>query len=239
MMLGAFFVGAIAVAPLEEITDANEAFALAEQHFAAEEYDLAADALARAHAIDPRPEFLYARAQAERLGGDCRSAVPLYEQFLRTQPPETHAEDARVNLAKCAGALAAAGEPAEAAPAPAPAPATGPAPADAPPPRPKSSRPWHRDVAGGVLVGTGALTLAVGGGLLGGAHALRERADGANRHSAYDDRITRAIALERAGIALAATGGALTLAGAIRWIVLARRQPRSGRHAALALVWRF
>lgn len=59
------------------------------------------------YAIDPHPDFLYVKAQAQRLSGDCRAAVVTYQAFLASEPPASEAEVARGNIAKCEQQLAA------------------------------------------------------------------------------------------------------------------------------------
>lgn len=96
-------------------------------HYRAKSYVDAAREIERAFALEPRPELLYTWAQALRLAGDCKSAVPLYERFLATAPPEDEALRARKNLTRCRELLpptpgpSAAGPSAEQMPGPLPA----------------------------------------------------------------------------------------------------------------------
>jgi hypothetical protein len=72
-------------------------------------------------------------------------------------------------------------------------------------------------------VGVGLASLAVGGGLYGAAIADERSARDASDVDDYADHIERAATFSRAGIAMLAIGGALTLAGIIRWSVLGAR----------------
>ena len=72
-----------------------------EAHFRDKDYAAAIDAFDAGYAIDPQPIFLYDKAQAQRLAGDCRSAIVTYNEFLDTGPPATEAARARKNLASC------------------------------------------------------------------------------------------------------------------------------------------
>src|ERR1043165_2668234 len=74
--------------------------------FAAKDYEAAISAFEAGYALDPRPEILFAWAQAARLSGDCPSAIVLYERFLAGQPPARQARAARANRELCKQALA-------------------------------------------------------------------------------------------------------------------------------------
>src|SRR5438046_3550488 len=77
------------------------------ERFAAHDYVTAIAAFDAGYAIDPHPDFLYAKAQAQRLGGDCRSAIDTYTAFLASAPPASESELAKGNIAKCQQLLAA------------------------------------------------------------------------------------------------------------------------------------
>src|SRR5690349_14134644 len=68
------------------------------EYYKLKEYEAAIQEFEAAYAIDARPEILFSMAQAERLSGDCESAVLLYHRFLDTNPPATHADAARTSL---------------------------------------------------------------------------------------------------------------------------------------------
>ena len=74
--------------------------------FNAHDYVAAIAAFDAGFAIDPHPDFLYAKAQAQRMGGDCRGAVVSYTAFLASNPPSSEAERARANVARCEQMLA-------------------------------------------------------------------------------------------------------------------------------------
>jgi tetratricopeptide (TPR) repeat protein len=209
-MLAALAI-AIALAP-----SPDEVFANGQQLYQEGKFEEAADAIEQAYTLDPRPEFLYAWAQAERRAGDCRAAVDLYEQFLATQPPDDLAEFARENQRVCARELAQAEPP---PPRVEPPPPTPP-PRDAPPKPP----PWHRDPLGGALLGIGIAAVATGIGLRVGAESARGRADATDMHSHYDQQIRNARALAGGGIGTLAAGGALIVGAAIRYAIVARRR---------------
>lgn len=209
----------------------------AEEAFEAGDYETAAKAAAEAYAADGDPVFLYVRAQAERFGGDCESALVHYREFIDAVPPGPATEAALDNIAECEQAMAQTPEP------PPPAESTqdpggpGPTPAgtlDAGEPvvpadpepvvddEPRA-RPWYRDPWGGTLVGVGAVAIGVGGALYGVARADARAAGEANDVGTYGDRIDRAYTLSRVGPAVLGVGGALVIAGVVRWAMLARR----------------
>ncbi len=123
--------------------------------------------LKAAYEGDPRAEYLYALAQAQRLSGDCPSAILTYRAFLRgaSGSPAAAAEglihlcEAQVKQQQDAAAPKAA-PPETAVPGPAPAPAPSPA----PPPLPERASParWYADPLGDTLAGVGVAGLVMG-----------------------------------------------------------------------------
>jgi hypothetical protein len=184
-----------------------EARALYDQGLAlyqAKDYAAAIKALEQGFALEPRREFLFANAQARRLDGDCRGAVPLYQRFLEMAPPPVQAQATQIALARCAQQLAAArvepiAPPVVVAPPP-------------PPPPP----PWWHDRAGAALVGAGVVGLGVGTGFLVAALAAR----GSGGEPVWTDLDARqARAEQRMTIAVVglAAGGALVAGGVARY----------------------
>jgi tetratricopeptide (TPR) repeat protein len=166
------------------------------------------------YAIDPRREFLFADAQAKRLAGDCRGAVPLYQRFLETSPAAVQVNATQIALARCAQQLAAArAEPQAALPPPPPQPPPAP-----PPPPP---RPWTRDRWGGGLLLAGAAALATGAGLVVAAH---ETSTAGPLLADYQRGYSRAEARLTAGLIAIAGGAALTGAAIYRYASLRRQQ---------------
>jgi hypothetical protein len=143
------------------------------QLYSAHDYEAAITEFKAAFELDPRREFLFAWAQAERVSGDCPSAVVLYKRYLATDPPAKPAEAARNHLERCTQALSTRPE---GAPLPEPQPTAADSPtADeaprpvtvvvAPPPPPKPRGPWYRDVAGDALLSAGVVSLGAGASL--------------------------------------------------------------------------
>jgi tetratricopeptide (TPR) repeat protein len=205
--------------------------------YEAKDYTGAIRELAAGHAIDPKPAFLYARAQAERLSGNCEAAVVHYDEFLATGPEPEREAAARANLARCKDELAAQAP----APTPTAAPAPAPAPSSAPPPEPAPSpapipaplppavsaerSPWYADAFGDVLLGTGVVALGVGGFFVATSYSSEAKAKEAGTapsgetYQAHRDRITRAERQRSTGVIVGGAGLAL-VGGAIARYVL-------------------
>src|SRR5581483_9031596 len=196
--------------------------------YAVGKYAEAIESFRAGYQIDPRPDFLYALAQAERMSGDCRGAVAAYRAFLRTSPPEKAAVSARQNLERCEAPLAA--EPPSTtsganttttnganAMTTAAAPALAPRLADAP------RRPWYRDPAGDVLGALGLAAVGTGGALWGVGEAGVQSANASTRY----DQFAGGPNAERErtiGIVGVAVGGALLVGALGRWLWVARHR---------------
>jgi tetratricopeptide (TPR) repeat protein len=141
--------------------------------FKAGKYAEATATLSKAYGMDPRPETLFALAQAERLGGDCKAAVEHYHQVLEKVSDLNVGKLVAQALAMCPGAEPPP-EPAKPIPAP-------PVPVALPPPPPKIiTKMVTREVEHTDKIAAG---LAVAGALaLGGAAGLYIAAD--NNHTA-------------------------------------------------------
>lgn len=179
--------------------------------YAARDYEGAIAEFKAGYEVEPRRDFLFALGQAERLSGDCRSAIIYYKRFLARTPNERQREAAWENLRRCRRALQSG--PGERPPSaaqlvddkpPPPAPA-----------KPKRRRlPWYKDVAGGALLSAGAIALALGGGFLSSAGSAESRAGRATTYDQYARYMDMAGSRRSIGVATIAAGGAL-LAGAV------------------------
>jgi hypothetical protein len=81
-------------------------------HFKRREYAEAKREFLRGFWLDPRPEFLYALGQVQRVQGDCAAAISFFEEFLRRPITPEQAEAARLNIARCRAQLGPPKEPA-------------------------------------------------------------------------------------------------------------------------------
>jgi hypothetical protein len=180
------------------------------------------------YAIDPRPDFLFAWAQASRLSGDCARAIELYDQFVATGPAPEQRDAATKMSERCRESVAAekpAEPPAPAAPA-APAAPTTPPPAAAS--DAASERAWWKDGWGAGFTAAGLVGLGVGVGFYVAAGSSDDAATHADSYDAFE-RLKDEAASRRtfAAIGLAA-GGALLVTGAVRYVLV----HHAARHAS-------
>ena len=178
------------------------------------------------YALDPRREFLFAEAQAHRLNGDCKSAVPLYKKFLETDPDDVQVNAAHIALARCAEQMATA--PAPPAPSTKAPPIATSAPVRPPPGVPAPAAPWYKDTIGGVLLGAGVAALAAGTGF--SLAALSARDDANQNAASYPDFTSRwSTAHGRSQIATGAfaAGAALTGVAIYRYWHVRRAHARA------------
>src|SRR5215472_10162270 len=82
--------GALAQAPPMK-PEARAHFERGSRYYDTQLYEEALAEFRAGYLIDPSPDFLYSIAQAERLRGNCKSAVEAYRAFLRTNPPAKEA----------------------------------------------------------------------------------------------------------------------------------------------------
>lgn len=238
MTTAAGVLGVLLVAAAPEVADRAAAA------YEGKRWAEAAELFAEAYDEEPDPKYIYAAAQASRLAKDCAAAVPRYRTFLEVNDLPAAEADARENLEQCEAELddeAATttttvggdqadvlpilpqkiedkdedrientiGQPIE-------------QPVEQPPPR----RRWYADPLGGVLLATGVVGLAVGGGLYGQARADERTAEESGREPIYEERINRAATLSRVAIGLFAVGGAALLGATTRYAVVGTRDKR-------------
>ncbi|HJZ84840.1 MAG TPA: hypothetical protein VKN99_06685 [Polyangia bacterium] len=205
------------------------------RYYNAQDYAKAVDEFKAGYQIDPRPEFLYALAQAQRLSGDCEKAISSYQAFLRTHPNDLQASSARQNIERCEAERATK---TTKAPPPLPPPnrevaktTPAPRPPPAPPPAalthtaPPARDPWYRDTLGDVLTGAGVVALVVGGLLWKSGHDDIEDANAiasATPPMPYDKFASIADGAETrqtVGGVLFLTGAALSVGGIVRYVL--------------------
>jgi tetratricopeptide (TPR) repeat protein len=215
---------------------AQEHLKRAQAHFDAEAYAKAVPELKAAYAIEPKPFLLYAWAQAERMTGNCRKAVPLYERFLTTNPDAQQRRYAETNILDCAAETEEGG--------------------DTDPPDPFDTeagaegggdeagddegdvdpiKPAYKDWLGATFVGLGVAGMVVGGVLIAvGQQEVRESSR-ATSEDDYFDQVDAGTSKHTAGIVVLGVGGALLLAGVIRYAVLGAKN-RKKRKAQAGLI---
>lgn len=202
----------------------------AEAAYDEERWDAASRGFADVFAVDPDPKYLFARAQAERFAGRCNVAIKLWDQFLGLESSPQAVAEARHNRAYCEPVTTPDGG----------TPTTSdsrPRPADDGAGRPaRPTRAWYRDPAGGVLVATGGVSMVIGASVLGLALSRDRKAAGSDTEGSYVAEKDAVKAPHRAGIAVLSVGGALLVAGVVRWAVVATRS-RRGTQARSEGTW--
>jgi tetratricopeptide (TPR) repeat protein len=192
-------------------------------YYAQERYERAIAQFQRGYAVEPRREFLFALAQAERLSGDCASAVTYYRQFLSRNPPVRQVTATWEHLRAC-GEASRPEAPVEAAPASRVSIETPAAP-------PATTPPWYRDVVGTSLLGAGVVCLGTSMAMFVAASSARDSARLAPTYEAFDELADRARTRRNLGITFGVAAGALGGAALYR-LVWGRPQVRG--HVELA-----
>lgn len=174
-----------------------------------------ADAIvALKHAYDaaPKPETLFALAQAERLNGDCTIAAQHYHQVIEQVSDINVAKLVEQNLVLCE----------KIEPKPEPKPAAAPAPMPAPPPQTVTKTVvhdvFHLDPLAASLSAAGALALGAAGGLYVAAAANRNAAGEARTLDDHNALANHADNDEKAMFVAASVGVALFGVATYRWI---------------------
>jgi len=202
---------------------ALEHLARAQEAFNREDYAAAIPELKSAYALDPDPTLLYAWAQAERFNGDCKRALELYRRYLDTDPPAKQRNLAEANVVDCeaeVGPAAVAGD----TPADTGTEVTDPEPEATAPeastdgPEPK---PWFKDWLAPTLAGAGVAAAGTGVAFVILGVQQGEEAPSAVTEMDYLDADDGARTKHTAGWVLVGIGGALIVAGGIRYALLA------------------
>ncbi len=192
--------------------------ASAKAAYTAEQWADAAQGFQAAYEADPQLDYLFAWAQAERLGGQCEHAIALYTTYLELAGSDEDVKpDQLEKVAKLRELCTEQLTPEPPPPLVVTPPPTTPPPADAP------HRRWYADPWGGALVGVGTGVLLVGTVARGLSVARSDDSRLSNTEGAFESEYTSAQKLGTAGVVLLATGAVVLATGVVRWIVLARR----------------
>jgi len=173
----------------------------------------AAKVLERQYQDTADAALLFAKATALRRGGDCRGAIGELERFIDTHPPSNDVDEARRVIAVCEEILAD-----EPRPVPPPVVVLERAPE---PIEGESQAPWGRDVAGGVLLGSG-VAVAIGGAVVLGVGASRRQAR-RESEAGFERRRQSVRAMTAVGASMLAAGAVFIIGSIVRYAVVARR----------------
>ncbi len=192
--------------------------------------------------IEPRAEFLFAWAQAERLSGDCAGAIEIYELFLATKPAVEQANAARQMSDRCRETVAATDPAAEAEAEGEPGADSEPGTdsesgADAEPTSSASlERTWWNDGWGAGFAAAGVVGLAMGLGFVVAADSSEDASDRAASYDQYASLKDEAGSRRTIAAVSLATGASFLVASGVRyWVVRKRDEGASGESTGVAL----
>lgn len=164
------------------------------------------------------PDLIFVEAQLLRISGDCVGALPLYEEFLATTPPDEDRAEVEGYVETCRAEVPEP-EPIPEPPPPeaTPEPDPDPQPEPVEPPPPTETRP---DRIGLALWITGGVLAVGGGATYGAAWGLRGQADAGNPTlDEYLDREQRARTLGGVGLATLGVGVGVLVAATVRHVL--------------------
>lgn len=207
-------------------TPAEDPDALRDQavaRFKAKDYDGAVELFQRAHAVDPKPNYLFNIGRVYEEAGKLAEAAEYYQRFVREPGVDLESRELALGRLRVIREILEATEP---RPEAQPPPRTSPEPEPEPEPESPAVPPRTRKVriAGYVLLGVGAAAIA-GGGVFGGlalrqSHDLENTAGYDARHELIDAGQTNAAIADGLFIG----GGVLALAGLV--MVLSTVRPK-------------
>ncbi len=188
----------------------------------AEDYASAIRHLKAAYAIEQEPLLLYAWAQAERLSGNYRASISLYEAFLEQHPEGESANKARVNLLDARSKVR---QDAEDVTPPESIPGDGDQDGDETPPAgdDEKASPVKGEKLAPILLGVGAVVTITGGVLMGIGRSRHSGAGSQPTEQAYFSELDVSRNVYYAGAATLGAGGLIMIGGAIRYIIVAKR----------------
>lgn len=210
--------------------------------YGARDYERAVAEFQAAYAASASADALFGWAQAERLSGDCPSAVVLYRRLLEGTLAPAQQAAAQQNLERCERALGTspalagptAAAPAAATTTPSTSASSGDAPATSAGAPARDGTAWYRDTWGGVLTGTGVGLLAVAWGFHVSAQGVRAEADDAYAYQDFERLHARADGRDTVAAVSALVGAGLVAGGVVRYVLVRRRAREGARLGATA-----
>lgn len=215
--------------------EARPHFVLGYKAFNAKDYKTATAEFEIAYRLDPEVPLLFTWAQSERLGGNCKHAIELYQKYLYSDINKDQAAFTRERIHECGGTpQTKATKPTTVAPT-------------LPPPQPEQpelpAEPahyvWYRDVPADVLSGAGAVSLLAGLALFIEAHGTSN--DAAAAFYLDDHERLRADSIHQRNLGIGATiaGALIGGAGVALYVYHGKRAAvtTDGRGVALAFRW--
>lgn len=190
--------------------------------FEKKDYTSAIAALEESYLLSPKPETLFALAQAERLNDNCEGAVVLYRKFLEKNAELRQSQLVRENLTLCEEQLAAtaSSDGSEGTSAGTASEATSPGAAGPADRRSKTS------IVTLSLIVAGAAGLGTSTGLFIAARANRNGADAAGDFEDYERLNDRADTQQTTAVIVGIASLALVAGGTV-WALLDDDKPKS------------
>jgi tetratricopeptide (TPR) repeat protein len=178
-------------------------FLLGETRYEAGDHAGAAEAFERAYRLRPDPKVLFAWAQAEKFGGNCDTAIPLYHAVLEAGLERHQEEAVREAMVGCEAVT----------------PHLAPEARTLTPATRRSGResPWYHDPPGAALGIGGALCLGASMLLWSSARTSESAARSAPDYESYVDLAASAQSRRIAASAVAVAGVAAAGASALRY----------------------
>ncbi|MGH1345764.1 MAG: hypothetical protein ACRBN8_29635 [Nannocystales bacterium] len=165
----------------------------------------------------------YAQAEALRYGGSCDEAIPLYEECVQGGKSASIKSLSTERIELCEEELAAARAREDALQGP----VLPPAKLEPATQQNTSTREpvtvWYRDPAGDSLVAVGLVASVAGGVVLGLGMREGNGSGSAENDRDFGDALDRARRLTVAGGVTLGAGGAVLIAGVVRWVLVHRR----------------
>jgi tetratricopeptide (TPR) repeat protein len=194
-------------------TRARELYKRGIEEYKAQKYEAAVATLKESYDLDPKPDALFALAQAERLGGRCPEARAHYKKLLEATTEIATAKAVQSNLDLCGP------EPEKPAPRREPEKPAAPPPTPTPITKTVVREVRHTDKPATLLLAGGMLGLGAGGGLFLASRNSRDDADRALTLDDHNRLLDRADLQRIASFAAAGAGVALIGVAVVRWVI--------------------
>jgi len=192
--------------------DAAEHASKATRAYNIQDWSNALKEFREAYSLDPKPQYLWAMAQTQRLSGDCRSAMLTYKAYQRTASAEQYSQ-AQEWINKCQAEISEQERLLQQQQQPQSQQQQQPQPPPQPE-KPKEHGPWILDPLGDVLLVLGVGGLAVGGVFLGVGNSDMSATASLPTYQQYDKAVDSARNEQVIGLAVLG-GGALFAALAV------------------------
>jgi tetratricopeptide (TPR) repeat protein len=209
-------VAVLSAGEAEANPKARELYKRGVEEYKARKYDAAIATLKESYALDPKPDALFALAQAERLGGRCPEARKHYKELLEETTEMATAKAVQSNLDLCG---------------PEPEKPARPVEAEKPAPPPQIvTKTVVREVrrsgkVASVLLAGGTLGLGAGGALFLASRNSRNDADRALTLDDHDRLVERADRERLMSFVAGGTGVLLVGAAIARWALARDAKP--------------